>query len=235
MYNISSSLASQTINKNTVWQCLLSLEKVSGELTQFISDRMVIESWAVGVRVVIKRGYKGIRVFKGLSTIISPLKAVKLMMEKIELKSRGLNIIRRGERLFLVDSFQDPTQKHFVIAQAEGLTCSCMKFKCLEKRMHKEAPELLKALDKIILLNNEKLCTTEYYDFFTGNIEEKIHLQCHHIRAVMREAFNAFTSSEYVFNWKQVINRYKSQNDSINDDYLTLFPPKLGIFKRKSK
>ncbi len=235
MYGISSALASQTIDKNTIWQCLISLEKVSGNLTPFISDRMIIESWAVGVRVVIKRAYKGIQVFKGLSTIISPVKAVKLIMEKIELKSRGLNVIRRGERLFLVDSFQDPKNKYFVIAQAEGLTCNCMKFKCLEKRMHKEAPELLKALDKIILLNNEKLCTTEFYDFTKRTIEKTIHIQCHHIRAVMREAFDAFTSSEYVFNWKKVINRYKSQNDSTNDDDLTLFPPNFGRFKRKSK
>jgi hypothetical protein len=209
MYNISSQLASQTITKITAWNCLVLLGKVSGNLTKEISDRMTVEGWAVGVRVVIKRGYNGFEVVKGLSTIISPLEMALQFMEQTSSKSIGLNVIRRSERLFLVDSFQDPSNKHVVNAQADGLTCSCMKFKCLQNRMAKEAPQLFKALGQITLLNGYKLAYTEQYDTTTMQLVGKVHIQCHHIRAVMREAFKAYSSSEYLLNWKQVIKSYR--------------------------
>lgn len=239
MYNISSQLASQTISKNTVWKCLLLLRKVSGNLTPFTSDRMTVEGWAVGVRVVIKRAYKGIEVFKGLSTIISPLKIAKQILEQTEFKSRDLTVTRRSERLFLVDSFQDPSVKHVVNAQPDGLTCSCMKFKCLKNRVEKEAPQLLKALGEISSLDGSKVCVTEIYDYDTRSIEEKIHIQCHHIRAVMRQAFNAFSSLEYAMNWKQVIKKYKTQpNDWINNEQWSEeldMLPELGKFNPKTR
>ncbi|PAX59429.1 hypothetical protein [Brunnivagina elsteri] len=239
MFGISSQLASQTINKNTVWKCLVALELVSGEITQFISDRMIVEGWAVGVRVVIKRGYKGIRVFKGLSTIISPLKMALQFMEETCLKSRGLNVTRKSERLFLVDSAQDPTNKHVVTAQADGLTCSCMKFKCLKNRMVKEAPQLVKAIGQITLLDGNHLAYTEQFNTETMEMVGKIHIQCHHVRAVMREAFNAFSSTEYLLNWKQVINDYRVQRD----DWMSSERwsqeldniPELGEFKPKTR
>jgi hypothetical protein len=118
MYNISSQLASQTINKNTVWKCLVSLGKVSGELNPEIANRMIVEAWAVGVRVVIKRSGSS----KGLSTIISVFNMACAMSAETERKSHGLNVIRKSERLFLVDSFQDPSHKHVITAQADGLT-----------------------------------------------------------------------------------------------------------------
>lgn len=239
MYGISSQLASQTINKNTAWKCLVALRKVSGTLTPFISDRMTVEGWAVGIRVVIKRGYKGIEVFKGLSTIISPLKMALQMMEQTLDKSVGLNVIRKNERLFLVDSFQDPSTKHVVNAQPDGLTCSCMKFKCLKNRMQKEAPQLLKALGNITLLDGSKLCVTETYDPETRTLEEKIHIQCHHIRAVMKQAFNAFSSLEYALNWKQVIKGYKPNSDDwmSNEQWSQELEvlPQLGEFKPKTR
>ncbi|MDB9373268.1 hypothetical protein [Nodularia sphaerocarpa] len=239
MYNISSQLASQTISKITVWNCLVLLGKVSGNLTQFTSDRMTVEGWAVGVRVVIKRAYKGIEVFKGLSTIISPLKIAKQILERTEFKSRDLTVTRRSERLFLVDSFQDPSVKHVVNAQPDGLTCSCMKFKCLKNRMEKEAPQLLKAIGQISSPDRSKVCVTEIYDHYTRIIEEKIHIQCHHIRAVMRQAFNAFSSLEYSMNWKQVIKRYKpGQDDWINNERWSEeldMLPELGKFNPKTR
>ncbi|WP_169222440.1 hypothetical protein [Brasilonema sp. UFV-L1] len=238
MYGISSSLASQTINKITAWNCLVSLGKVSGTLTKFMSDRMIVEGWGVGVRVVIKRGYKGIEVFKGLSTIISPLKIALQMMEQTCSKSVKLNVIRKSERLFLVDSFQDPSIKHVVSAQFDGLTCSCMKFKCLKSRMEKEAPQLLKALGQVSLLDGSKVYLTEHYDLNERTIEEKVHLQCHHIRAVMREFFDAFTFQEYLWNWKKVINSYRySQDNRMSDEEWneSLFPvDNWGEFKRKT-
>jgi hypothetical protein len=209
MYNISSSLASQTINKNTAWKCLVALGKVCGEITPEIANRMIVEGWGVGVRVVIKR-----------------------------LKAVGLNVIRKSERLFLVDSFQDPSDKHVVNAQPDGLTCSCMKFKCLKNRMHKEAPQLLKALGQITLIDGSKLCVTEIYDTQTRTLEEKIHIQCHHIRAVMKQ-FNAFTSLEYSLNWKRVIKSYKPHSDDwmSNEQWASELGmlPELGEFKRKTK
>jgi hypothetical protein len=239
MYNISSSLASQTINKNTAWKCLVSLGKVSGELNPEIANRMIVEGWGVGVRVVIKRGYKGVQVFKGLSTIISPLKMALQMMEQTCLKAAGLNVIRQSERLFLVDSFQDPSTKHVVNAQADGLTCSCMKFKCLKNRMHKEAPQLLKALGQITLIDGSKLCVTEIYDTQTRTLEEKVHIQCHHIRSVMKQAFNAFTSLEYSLNWKQVIKSYKPHSDDrmSSEQWASELGilPELGEFKPKTR
>lgn len=240
MYNISSALASQTMSKNMVWKCLTVLGKVTGKLTYSTSNRMIVEGWGVGVRVVIKRGYKGIQVLKGLSTIISPLKIARQIMEQNFIKSVGLNIIRRSERVFLVDSRQDPRNKHVVTAHPDGLTCSCMKFKCLNNRIEKEAPILLKALGEVKLLDNQKACKTEFYDLKKGDIEEKVHIQCHHIRAVMEECFNAFTAQEYVFNWKKVISSYKTQKDSwVSTEQwqqdLEFFPKEWGEFKRKPK
>ncbi len=238
MYGISSTLASQTINKATVWNCLVILGLVSGDLDKFTADRMTVEGWAVGVRVVIKRAYKGIQVFKGLSTIISPLKIAMHIFEREELKSRGLSVIRKNKNLFLVDSCKDPKQKHAVRAYSYGLECSCMKFKCMRNRIEKEAPQLLKALGKVSLLDGSQIAYTEQYDTSTHTLEGKVHLQCHHIRAVMRKAFNAFTSLEYLMNWKQVINSYVPNQDSWMDADQwreELFPPSMwGEFKRKS-
>ena len=66
MFGISSELASQTISKNMVWDCLIESGKVSGSLTSDILKRMTVEGWAVGVRVVIQRAHKGIESIKGL-------------------------------------------------------------------------------------------------------------------------------------------------------------------------
>ncbi len=234
MYGISSELASQIINKNTVWECLLTLGKVSGELTPDIAKRMIVEGWAVGVRVVIQRGYQGIKILKGLSTIISADKIITQFMQKILSKSVNLNVIHKSERLFLVDSFQDQRTKHVVNAQPDGLTCSCMLFKCLNKRMGQEAPQLIKALGQVISEDGSKICVTEVYDHATRTIEEKIHLQCHHIQAVMKQMFNASTSLDYVLNWKQVINNYKFQQAAKNQDNLDSFSRYRGISQRRT-
>lgn len=238
MYNISSELANQTINKATVWNCLVILGLVSGNMDKFTADRMTVEGWAVGVRVVIKRAYKGIQVFKGLSTIISPLKIAMHILEGEDLKSRGLGIIRKNKNLFLVDSCKNPKQKHIVRAYSDGLQCDCMKFKCLKERMFKEAPQLLKALGQVSMIDGSRVTYTEQYDTLTHTFEGKVHLQCHHIRAVMRKEFNAFTSDEYLMNWKQVINSYVPNQDSWMDEDQwreALFPPSMwGEFKRKS-
>lgn len=226
MYGISSALASQTINKVTAWNCLCLLGKVSGNLTKFDSDRMTVEGWAVGVRVVIKKAYKNlVEVCLGLSTVISPLKIAKQILEQTEWKSRDLNVIRKTDKIFLVDSFQDPTEKHTVAAYNDGLTCSCMKFKCMRNRMQKEAPQLLKALGEVALLDGSKVASTEQFDLRTRNIETKFHIQCHHIRAVMRKAFNAFTSQEYLLNWKKVMSEYRQHAESeIREARDSLFP-----------
>jgi hypothetical protein len=232
MFGISSQLASQTISKNVVWECLTTLGRVSGDLTYDIIKRMTVEGWAVGVRVVIKRGCEGI---KGLSTIISPLDIVRYFIKQTLNKASFLNITRKGERLFLVDSFQDETKKHVVLAHPEGLTCSCMKFKCLNKRMHEEAPQLVKALGQLINENGEKICVTEVYDHETGTIEEKVHLQCHHIQAVIQKIFNADTFLEYVLNWKQNIKNYRMQQRAKEQqEESDLFPSNWGDFKRRT-
>lgn len=232
MFGISSELASQTISKNVVWECLTTLGRVSGDLTHDIIKRMTVEGWAVGVRVVIKRSYEGV---KGLSTIISPLDIVRYFIKQTLNKASFLNIIRKGEKIFLVDSFQNETKKHVVLAHPEGLTCSCMKFKCLNNRMDKEAPQLVKALGQLINENGEKICVTEVYDHETGTIEEKVHLQCHHIQAVMQKIFNANTFLEYVLNWKQNIKNYRMQERAKEQqEESDLFPSNWGEFRRKT-
>ena len=105
--------------------------------------------------------------------------------------------------------------------------------------MHKEAPQLLKALGEITLIDNSKLCLTEIYDTQKRTLEEKIHIQCHHIRAVMKAAFNAYTSLEYTFNWKQAIKNYKPHSDDCvsNEQWASELGmlPELGEFKPKTK
>ncbi len=238
MYNISTTLANQTISKNTVWACLVLLGKVSGNLTQFDKDRMTVNGWAVGVRVVMKRAYKGIEVFKGLSTIISPLKIAMQMMEQTIAKSADLSVIRRSDRIFLVDSRQEIRKKHTVTAHSDGLTCSCMKFQCLQNRMEFEAPQLLKAFGKV-QIDGYTMALTEFYDPDTRSFESKVHLQCHHVRAVMREYFDAFTSQEYVWNWKKVISTFNSEQQQSTwverKQDLAIFPPgDWGEFRRKT-
>jgi len=145
-----------------------------------------------------------------------------------------LTRLQQSERLFLVDSFQNPNNKHVVNAQPDGLTCSCMKFKCLNKRMHKEAPQLIKSLSQLISTDGTKICVTEIYDHYTKTITEKVHIQCHHIQAVMQQIFHADTSLDYVMNWKQVMKelRVKSCIESQNKE--DLFPTNWGAFTRKT-
>jgi hypothetical protein len=234
MYGISSELASQTISKNMVWDCLIASGQVSGSLTPDIFKRMTVEGWAVGVRVVIKRATKGLEVLKGLSTIISPLKIITQFMKKSLDKSYSLNVFQQSERLFLVDSFQDRNTKHIVNAQPEGLTCSCMKFKCLNKRIHKEAPQLIKSLSQLISSDGTKLCVTEIYDHQTRTITEKVHVQCHHIQAVMKQIFNADTSLDYVLNWKQTMKKLREKSYIESQKEVDLFPDSWGSFNRKT-
>ena len=110
-----------------------------------------------------------------------------------------------------------------------------MKFKCLNNRMDKEAPQLVKALGQLINENGEKICVTEVYDHETGTIEEKVHLQCHHIQAVMQKIFNANTFLEYVLNWKQNIKNYRMQERAKEQqEESDLFPSSWGEFRRKT-
>jgi len=234
MYGISSELASQTISKNMVWDCLTASGKVSGSLTSDIFKRMTVEGWAVGVRVVIKRAYKGLQVLKGLSTIISPFKIISQLMKKSLDKSSSLNVFQQSERLFLVDSFQDNRIKHLVNAQPDGLTCSCMKFRCLNKRIHQEAPQLVKALSQVISKDGSKICVTEIYDHQTKTITEKVHVQCHHIQAVMKQIFNAETSLDYVMNWKETMRKLRGKSYIESEEEVDLFPDSWGTFTRKT-
>lgn len=234
MYGISSNLASQTINKRNAWACLLSLELVKGEMRKSDADRMIVEAWSVGIRVVIKKIYKGVQVIKGLSTIISPLKIATTILENTLAKAAGLNAVRKLKKVFLVDSSQDPAQKHTVIAQSYGLSCSCMKFKCLSNRLEREAPQLLKAIGEIKLLDNSRLCKTEVYNTKTRRIEEQIHVQCHHIRVVMKKFFNAFTSQEYLLNWREVMDSYRGEESKEIKEETEFFPPNnWGDYKPK--
>jgi hypothetical protein len=235
MFGISSELASQTISKNMVWDCLVESGKVSGSLTSDILKRMTVEGWAVGVRVVIKRVKIGNETIKGLSTIISPLKIITQFMKKSLEKSYSLHVFQQSERLFLVDSFQNPNNKHVVNAQPHGLTCSCLKFKCLNKRMHKEAPQLINSLSQLISADGTKICVTEIYDHYTKTITEKVHIQCHHIQSVMKQIFHADTSLDYVMNWKQVMKELKVKSYLEKAEEADLFPANWGTFTRKTR
>jgi hypothetical protein len=175
-----------------------------------------------------------LEIAKGLSTIISPLKIVTQLMKKSLDKSYSLNVFQQSERLFLVDSFQDPRTKHVVNAQPDGLTCSCMKFRCLNKRIYKEAPQLVKSLSQLISSDGSKLYVTEIYDHQTRTITEKVHIQCHHIQAVMQQIFQATTSLEYVMNWRRIMTNLKSKLLNKAQDISNIFPQAWGEFKRKT-
>ena len=200
MYRMSSALASQTCNKTTVWNCLVLQGLVAGDISKFDADRMIVQPWAVGIRVVIKRAYKGIEIFKGLSTIISPFKIARQIMAQTEYKSIGLGVKRIRDNVFLVDSFQDRGEKHTVMAYPDKLTCNCMKFKCLSSRLPREAVDLLEAIEQV-----------EEHGSKIASAQGRVHIQCHHIRAVMREGFDAFTSAEYLKNYRQSIVNYRQQ------------------------
>lgn len=203
MYGMSSALASQTANKITAWNCLVMQGLVPHELTKFDADRMTVEAWAVGIRVVLKRGYKGLEVFNGLSTIISPLKIATQMFLEAERKSRDLTIQRIRENVFLVDSFQK-AEKHTVMAYSDKLTCSCMKFKCLSARLPREAADLLQAMGQVTVSDIDG---SEHLVAFAKG---KTHIQCHHIRAVMKQGFRAITLEDYLINRKFCVMKIAS-------------------------
>jgi len=103
-----------------------------------------------------------------------------------------------------------------------------MKFQILQERMMDEAPKLVEALGKVALLDGSKVAYTEYYDPDTRSLVGKVHLQCHHIRAVIRQHFDAYTLQEYLWNWKKVISAYNTEQHSVKASVEK--PQDLGIF-----
>lgn len=209
MFELSSQLQSQTVSKKIVWKYLTGKRKVTGEITHTDIQRMSIEFWAVGVRVVLRKTANTATELakKGLSTIISIWDIGRTIANDTIAKSIGLAVIRKSDRIYLVDSNQGG-DKHTVAAYPDSISCSCMKFKCLSNRISNEAPKLRSAIAKAeVPGSQDAIALTEQYDTHSRRIVETEHIYCHHILACIREAFNSSTIQDYLFSYAKVTKK----------------------------
>jgi len=209
MFDLSSQLASQTISKKIVWAYLTAQRKVSGEITHSDIQRMTVELWATGVRVVLKKAAPTIieMAKKGLSTIISIWEIGRTIARETIDKSIGLAVTRKSDRIYLVDSRQGG-EKHTVAAYPDGISCSCMKFKCLSNRISNEAPKLRSAIARAeVPGTQDAIALSEQYDTSTRRIVETDHIYCHHILACIREIFGSSSIQDYLFSYSKVTKK----------------------------
>ncbi len=218
MFFISSALASQTASKTTAWDSLVMLGQRLGDITKQHADHMTIDHWWVGLRVRIKpfweigRNVISATYHKGISTIISWKQIAARIMEKAEDKSLDLEVIREGNIFIKVQGSQATSGYWTVKAFPQGLTCNCWHFRCLHNRMVrgfdgiKEAQTLLEAIKNYRTPSGLQPALKERADLdSSGHVKiiSECQIQCHHIRAAMRECFEAFTVGEYLFNYRK--------------------------------
>ncbi len=123
---ISSELASQTISKYVVGEALWR------KGIDHNPHQLFIDAWATGVWT---RQY-GLISYKAIAEVLSLI---------AENKAEALAVEQRSSNLWLVDSAQG-NGKYFVMRSGKYLSCSCPKFRCWQKRLGKECPQLLQAL-----------------------------------------------------------------------------------------
>ncbi|MGK7883056.1 MAG: hypothetical protein AB4057_00320 [Crocosphaera sp.] len=235
MFSISSALLSQTASKRTAWTCLKRLGKRDNNMTYQDSNYMKTEAWYVGLWVNIKPYWTmGKNVIeatyhKGLTTIISWKEIIKSFYVRTNSKADSLEIERTGEKLFKVQGTQQPF--YGVMAQPTKLTCNCYLFKCLDNRLNRdeESPKFQKEMREFEE-NGQKPYLKELVEIVDGKctIEQSLQVQCHHIRAVMHQFFNASTMEEYLLNYQSYQSDWKksmaSKRQYLPEDIDNIFP-----------
>lgn len=197
---ISTALQSQTFNKRNTWQALRELGIVKDDLSKEESDRLLVEGWWIGVRVILKRSVKHIlqNTQKGFSTIVSWKNIFKAIFNDSWRKSSQILTEHIQDNKFKVESFQNREEYHIVKAYPTGLQCSCMKYKCIKNRLD-EAPQLKKEFK---LSDYWKL---ERYNEKTNQLEITSSPFCHHILAVVKKEFDSHSLQEYNWKYKEII------------------------------
>ncbi|MFK0734233.1 MAG: hypothetical protein ACIWVG_24300, partial [Gloeotrichia echinulata HAB0833] len=72
-----------------------------------------------------------------------------------EAKAYNLSVCKYGKGyLYLVSSQTDVNKNYFVDCIQGKWQCNCMRYRCWKNRMHKELPQLYKALDEKIFCHH---------------------------------------------------------------------------------
>lgn len=156
--------------------------------------QIIAEGWHVGFRLVVRRAWRGIEIFKGFSSIISWREIAKCFEEYLKEKANKVEIEIIKKDAFRVSSSQNPRQKYFVYAHPTSLSCSCMKYHCLRNR-HGEAPKFFDNLNNFSL---------EVFDMHSMQLEKRQQIVCHHIYAVMSKVFGVSSLQNYADMYKSV-------------------------------
>ena len=206
MSSAKQFLQSQTFNKRNCWAALQNLGIVSSAYSPKDSDRLIVEGWWIGVRVVLKRGVDHIleKTQKGFSTIVSWKAIFKAIFKDSWDKSEDISAEYIGENLFHVRSRQNPKEYHQVIARPTGVSCSCKKYQIIKENLH-EVPSLKQQFK---LSEEWKL---ERYDEEKGKLEATSSPFCHHGIRVIRQFFSAQNLQEYAWNYQEVVNFLESE------------------------
>ena len=199
--SISTQLQNQTFSKRNCWAALQNLGIVSTEYSQKDSDRLIVEGWWIGVRIVLKRTVNSLleKTQKGFSTIISWKNVFKAIFRDSWNKSEEITARYIDGDLFHVESRREPGGYHQVIARPTGLSCSCKKYQIVKEHIH-EAPELKQQFK----LSDE--WSVEIYNEETDKLEIISSPFCHHGIRVMREFFEAETLKKYAWKYKDTID-----------------------------
>jgi len=135
---LSSNLQSQTISRRFVQSLLSQLGR------DFVAARLRFEPWHIGL-------WTNYGVISWHDVAIFLFAEAE---EKVNKYGSLLEVRRQGKNFFLVQSSQSPDDYYTVLRTGKHLGCSCMKFKCWNKRMQSELPRLFAALENQIFCHH---------------------------------------------------------------------------------
>lgn len=161
---ISSQLQSQLFSKKATKWVLVRKGLIWSETNPHL-ENLKIQVFTKCVLVSLPKN--PITGEKGFSVFISMYEYLDYIIKRSTVKAEGIECTRMIKTAWLVESFQDKQDCHTVSVYPDKVSCSCMLYKCLNKRIKLECPYFYKLMQKD--------------DFFCGQVV------CHHIYRVLNE------------------------------------------------
>ncbi|OUL23980.1 hypothetical protein BV378_20320 [Nostoc sp. RF31YmG] len=136
---VSSELQSQLFNKWLIADLLYKNDRLTWTKNHSRHELIIIP-WATGLWVK-------------QAGLVSYHALAEALRYEAEAKAYNLSV-RTYHAGYLVSSQQEANKNYFVDCVKGKWQCNCMRYRCWKNRMHKELPQLYKALDNKIFCHH---------------------------------------------------------------------------------
>ncbi|WP_017719751.1 hypothetical protein [Kamptonema formosum] len=200
-FQISSSLQNQLFSQAVTWTLLTAKGKVAGPLDA-CRQQLTVEVWPNVVYVRLEKNVIRRECPWGISTFISYKDYLEHDIKEAFTKATSLKTDRISANYFKIQSETDTKKKSHQILDKHGITCDCMRYQCLDRRIWCEARHLHKLIQENEILQGQ--------------------IPCHHAADVLKSLdFKNF--ADYFQEWPtiqaQIINEEDDEDDEDDSDY----------------